>query len=118
MAGRDRDQLPAEYKLKRPIAELFEKRKGVVEPITAARRMIARELEHQARPKPPQGVPTAVQQAQFPALDFGLDEIEAIEPKRRDDRIEGGQRAPTRLRPNDSPASRDAPGRSQGRRDF
>jgi hypothetical protein len=35
--------------------------------------------------------PTAVQQAQVPAFDIGLDKIEAIEPERCDDGVEGGQ---------------------------
>src|ERR1700738_857444 len=54
--------------------------------------MIARELEHQARAEPPQGIRAAVQQANLPAFDIGLDEIKAIEPERGDDGVECGQR--------------------------
>ena len=32
-----------------------------------------------------------MQQAQFPAFDIGLDEIEPIEPERRDESVERGQ---------------------------
>jgi len=91
MAGHDRDQRPAGRKLERRIAELFEKGKGLVEPVAGTRQMTARKFEHQIRSKPPQAVAAAVQQAQFPPFDVGFDEIEAIEPERRDDRVEGGQ---------------------------
>jgi hypothetical protein len=67
------------------------KAKASFEQITGAREMVLGEFEHQARPKPSQGVLTAVQRTQFPPFDIGLDEIEAIEPEHRDDGVEGGQ---------------------------
>jgi hypothetical protein len=53
-----------------------------------------------------QGIATAGEKGQLPAFDIGFDQIDPIEPKGSDNRIEGGQRdqllrngAPTVLRP-------------------
>ena len=89
--GSHGDKLAIRSKLKCRRAERLEKGKGILNPIAGPRKMIGGEFEHQVRPKPPQAVKTAGQEAKLPALDVGLDEIKTIDVQLLDDRVEGVQ---------------------------
>src|ERR1700752_2406874 len=86
--GIDRNEFSFGRQFARGVAARDEKGEGGLDPVTGARQMLLRQLDQHGWPKAPQGVLSAAQQGELPALDVGLDEIDAVDRERGDDRIE------------------------------